>query len=160
MRFIHSAHERKVTLLAFQIPMREKLARRATHCTKVDHAVARCQWFVLLLVHFRSLLFGVHEQYDFPTSFFVETFFAQLPLTQCIALPYSHGVRCRNHSANQCPQGGVCQCACTSSAFFPARCACCCLHCATCKCILPLVLCPGKLDFASLSRGSWLDHLK
>ena len=81
-----------------------------------------------------------------------------LPLTQCTALPYSRDVQCHSHAANLCPQGDGCQCACTSSVFFSARCVRCCVHLVLRKCILPLVLCPGKLDFASLSHG-WLYHL-
>ena len=80
------------------------------------------------------------------------------PLTQCTVLPYSRDVQCHSHAANLCQQGGGCQCACTSSVSFSARCARCCVHLVLRKCILPLVLCPGKLNFTSLCHG-WRYHL-
>ena len=80
------------------------------------------------------------------------------PLTQCTALPYSRDVQCHSHAANLCRQGGGCQCACTSSVLFSARYARRCVRLVLCECILPLVLCPGKLHFASLSHG-WHYHL-
>ena len=80
------------------------------------------------------------------------------PLTQCAALPYSRDVQCHSHAANLCQQGGGCQCACTSSVSFSARYARSCVHLVLRKCILPLVLCPGKLNFTSLCHG-WRYHL-
>jgi hypothetical protein len=80
------------------------------------------------------------------------------PSTQCTALPYSRDVQCHSHAANLCQQGGGCQCACTSSVSFSARYARSCVHLVLRKCILPLVLCPGKLNFTSLCHG-WLYHL-
>ena len=81
-----------------------------------------------------------------------------LLLMQCTALPYSRDVQCHSHAANLCRQGGGCQCACTSSVLFSARYARRCVRLVLCECILPLVLCPGKLHFASLSHG-WHYHL-